>query len=140
MYGINDPWENSRSYRPWLAAGSVRNGDNIFVYPMRNAEAKEPYLVDSIRWELEREGAEDFEYLWLLSDLVGRASKIEGLEGAAREARAVLQEAEGLVRRPAKSREFPEYRLDFEQDPRAYYEARERVGGQIERLGAILGE
>ena len=46
--------------------------------------------------------------------------------------------AEGLVRRPAKSRNYPEFLHDFEEDPKAYAEARERMGVQIECLTRAL--
>jgi hypothetical protein len=105
---------------------------------MRNTEAKKPYLVNSIRWELEREGIEDFEYLWLLRDCIERASRMAPEPKELVEARKVLQEAENLVRRPAKSKDYPEYKLDFEENPNKLYEARERIGDSIEVLKNLL--
>ena len=32
--------------------------------------------VSSIRWEMLREGIEDYEYLWLLRDLIGRKAGV----------------------------------------------------------------
>jgi hypothetical protein len=139
IFASMDPWENSRTYREWLAASSVRNGDNMFVYPMRRTDVDQPYLVNSIRWELEREGIEDFEYLWLLRD---RIEKLDRLGTAPREletARNVLVTAENLVRRPAKTRELTEFLHDFETDPQKLYQARETVAEQIEIIGRVLG-
>jgi len=56
------------------------NGDGRFVYPPLAAAAPgisgdKPILdapVSSIRWEMLREGIEDYEYLWLLRDLVAK--------------------------------------------------------------------
>jgi hypothetical protein len=43
-------------------AGTAMNGDGFLLYPPKNGE-----LVSSIRWELLREGEEDFEYLLMLA-------------------------------------------------------------------------
>ena len=43
--------------------------------PRRDASGDGPVIeppVSSIRWEMLREGIEDYEYLWLLRDLIGR--------------------------------------------------------------------
>lgn len=52
----DDPYTNPR------AAGTDQNGDGFLLYPPRDGE-----VVSSIRWELLREGEEDFEYLLLLA-------------------------------------------------------------------------
>lgn len=49
-----DPYANPRPQ------GTNQNGDGFLLYPPQNGE-----LVTSIRWELLREGVEDFEYLRL---------------------------------------------------------------------------
>jgi hypothetical protein len=50
----DDPAQNPRPQ------GTNQNGDGFLLYPPRNGE-----LVPSIRWELLREGEEDYEYLLL---------------------------------------------------------------------------
>ncbi len=50
----DDPYADPR---PW---GTNQNGDGFLLYPPEGSE-----LVTSIRWELLREGVEDFEYLRL---------------------------------------------------------------------------
>ena len=50
----NDPYTNPKP------EGTNQNGDGFLLYPPVNGE-----LVTSIRWELLREGEEDFEYLLL---------------------------------------------------------------------------
>ena len=56
--------------RPW------GNGDGRFVYPpvaAADAQPSEPVLegpVDSIRWEMLRDGIEDYEYLVVLKKLL----------------------------------------------------------------------
>ena len=57
--------------RPW------GNGDGRFIYPplaAADAHPSEPVLegpVDSIRWEMLRDGIEDYEYLAMLGRLIG---------------------------------------------------------------------
>ncbi len=51
----SDPYNNPRP------EGTAMNGDGFLLYPPKNGE-----LVSSIRWELLREGAEDYEYLLML--------------------------------------------------------------------------
>jgi hypothetical protein len=51
-----DPYANPRP------EGTDQNGDGFLLYPPKGDE-----LVSSIRWELLREGEEDFEYLLLLA-------------------------------------------------------------------------
>ena len=52
----SDPYNNPRPQ------GTAQNGDGFLLYPPKNGS-----LVSSIRWELLREGAEDFEYFLLAS-------------------------------------------------------------------------
>ena len=61
-----NPWNN-----PWINDG---NGDGFMFYPPTDSTiaydpclAQSNRLVPSIRWELLREGMEDYEYLWLLN-------------------------------------------------------------------------
>ena len=61
-----DPWS-----APWINDG---NGDGFMFYPPKDGtvaydacQAQSNRLVPSIRWELLREGMEDYEYLWLLN-------------------------------------------------------------------------
>ena len=61
-----DPWS-----QPWFNDG---NGDGFLFYPAKDGtiafdacSAQSNRLVPSIRWELLREGMEDYEYLWLLN-------------------------------------------------------------------------
>lgn len=62
-----DPWT-----QPWLNDG---NGDGFLFYPPKDGtiafdacDAQSNRLVPSIRWELLREGMEDYEYLWLVNE------------------------------------------------------------------------
>jgi hypothetical protein len=55
-------------------------------------------LVPSVRWEMMRKGAEDYEYLWLLEQRLNELSKAKQDNGLIREARAFLEHAaEGVA-------------------------------------------
>jgi hypothetical protein len=72
VYYSTTDWNPSPWSDPWLNDG---NGDGFMFYPPRDStvaysacEAQSNRLVTSIRWELLREGMEDYEYLWLLNE------------------------------------------------------------------------
>jgi hypothetical protein len=59
--------------RPPGYIGRWGNGDGRFIYPPRRRD--EPVIsgpVDSLRWEMLREGIEDYEYLALLKRLIAK--------------------------------------------------------------------
>ncbi|MGQ9673972.1 MAG: glycoside hydrolase domain-containing protein [Candidatus Aminicenantales bacterium] len=80
---VQNPWEDPMAYTHGYgtAYGKVLywgNGDGRFLYPPnKNPNLdKTKYLkgpVNSIRWEILREGIEDYEYLWLLEAAVKNA-------------------------------------------------------------------
>lgn len=79
-----DPWSN-----PW--SNDSCNGDAIMFYPPKDGtvaydacQVQSNRLAPSIRWELLREGMEDYEYLWLLNEgdpQVGVANQADDLAG-----------------------------------------------------------
>ncbi len=93
---LQNPWQDPMSYvvgygMPFGQPNLWGNGDGRFLYPP-NREAgldKTKYLtgpVDSVRWEILREGIEDYEYFVLLEKLVREAKPGQ----AARAAEAAL--------------------------------------------------
>jgi hypothetical protein len=74
--------------RPW------GNGDGRFIYPplgAADAHPSGPVLegpVDSIRWEMLRDGIEDYEYLTMLQRLID--AKASNLSGAQRKEYSAL--------------------------------------------------
>ncbi|MCD6505185.1 DUF4091 domain-containing protein [Candidatus Poribacteria bacterium] len=124
-----NPWDDPASYSP---SGTFwGNGDGFLLYPPRRGEPpKEPVLeppVDSIRWELIREGLEDREYFFILRELLKEA---EGKmrEEALAEAKEALKLPDKLVRSPT----------DFSTDPEELFEARDRVARAIEKLRSLI--
>jgi hypothetical protein len=79
------PWERPSFLLPGVTY-RYRQGDGYFFYPpLRKGEPEKPildYVVPTIRWEMLREGAEDYDYLAMLQDLTQRAEK-QKLEVAA---------------------------------------------------------
>lgn len=75
-------WYLDREFQPinpWTQATVLNeygqpmgNGDGVLLYPPVREPPTEPVVagpIDSIRWELVREGLEDREYFWLLREL-----------------------------------------------------------------------
>jgi hypothetical protein len=105
------------------------NGDGRFLYPPNRQPGKDrtKYLtgpVNSIRWEILREGIEDYEYFKLLEkaarEAPGKAAK------AVREARGLLDFPVSLF----KSGQ------EYTKDPQALLDDRRRIAEAIERLTA----
>jgi hypothetical protein len=72
LYYATTDWDPSPWTQPW--SNNSSNGDAILFYPPKDStiafdacNAQSNRLVPSIRWELLREGMEDYEYLWLLN-------------------------------------------------------------------------
>jgi hypothetical protein len=107
------------------------NGDGRFLYPPESAavpgkSGPGPVIeppVSSIRWEMLREGIEDYESLWLLRDLIARRRN----ELPADE----LQRLEGLLVVPAS---ITTEMTKFSTDPSPIYAHRAAVAQAIERL------
>jgi len=72
------PWDRPSFLLPGVSY-RYRQGDGYFFYPpQRKYDPKQPILdhvVPTIRWEMLREGAEDYDYLAMLQDLTQRAEQ-----------------------------------------------------------------
>ena len=133
---LQNPWRDPMSYTvgygvPFGQVNHWGNGDGRFLYPPNRDPAKDrtKYLsgpVDSVRWEILREGIEDYEYFALLRQAVGAAKGKTKLKAAAAEA--------------AKLLEFPASLFssgkDYTKDPLDLLHHREKVAAAIERLTA----
>ena len=129
-----NPWQDPMSWTSGYgtAAGARSpwgNGDGRFLYPPnRDVENdKTKYLegpVPSIRWELLRDGLEDYEYFWLLREQINRLKT----NGAAP---TTYQSAEALLQVP------PDICTDtshFATTPEPIHRHRERLAEAIEQL------
>jgi len=105
-----DPWTD-----PWI---NDANGDGFLFYPPKDTtiayDACDPQsnrLVPSLRWELLREGMEDYEYLWLLTQhdpQIGSTHRADTL-----------------------ARQFIASRTRFSRVPTDLYETRAAIAGAI---------
>ncbi len=102
----SDPWQEPNQYEP-------QNGGGIFLYP--GPERQGP-PIDSIRWEMYREGVEDYDLLTLLAEAETKA----GGDGPARMRAVVEQVAGGLV--------------EVSRDPRLMDTLKRRACERIEAL------
>ncbi|MBT7598043.1 MAG: DUF4091 domain-containing protein, partial [Gemmatimonadetes bacterium] len=111
--------------RPW------GNGDGRFLYPPEAAAhvATEPVLdgpVDSIRWEMLRDGIEDYEYLAILRELLAQ-------HGGQLDAQRQLQLNE-LLDVPA---EITSSMTNFTVDPAVVEAQRHRVAAAVVELSQM---
>lgn len=122
-----NPWTDAMSYTP--DGGTWGNGDGFMLYPACREPSDTPVIagpVDSIRWEMLREGLEDREYFWLLRQEVAR---LEGMSAGDGPAAAALDQARRALRTPDRlSRSL----TDYTHDPQDLYAAREQVAAAIE--------
>jgi len=115
------PWDDPMSYTS-DGTGYWGNGDGRFMYPPNvdpNAE-HEPIIcgpVDSIRWEMLREGLEDYEYFALLRRLLRDKPNAEAAK--------LLTIPEAILTDPKT----------FNRDPQPLYAHRTAVAEAIERVG-----
>ena len=116
-----NPWEDPMAYTS-STGGYWGNGDGRFIYPPNvdpNSEY-EPIIsgpVDSVRWEMLREGLEDYEYFAALKRMLA-----DHPDAAAEK---LLTIPESVLVNPK----------DFNRDPQGLYAHRRAVAEAIERLG-----
>ncbi len=108
------------------------NGDGFLVYPGAPVGVEGP--VSSIRLEMAREGVEDYEYLYLLQNLVARGREA-GVDVTAGE--AALAQARALVDMPSAG---GRHSMAILPDPDALLRAQEAIARAIEMLRASLGD
>ncbi len=127
---FQDPWQDPMSYS-FIVGGDFGNGDGRLLYPPR-AHADGVTRVEgptpSIRWELLREGLEDYEYLWMLKTLTAQLTQRGTNPGLITEALAVLDLPGTLFSSP----------VEYTQDPGRLAAVRRQVAGMIEQIQAAL--
>jgi len=129
---LQNPWDDPMSYVvgygvPYGQVNRWGNGDGRFLYPPNRDPNKDKtkYLcgpVNSIRWEILREGIEDYEYFVLLE----KAAKNAGPEK-----RALAEKAKALLN-------FPESLFksgqEYSKDPKDLLEYRQKIARILEEL------
>lgn len=125
-YWNQNPWETAMSYSN-NGGGMRGNGDGRLLYPpVRKASdtfvAKGP--VPSMRWELIREGVEDYDYFSILRKRIDDGIKNGRKPGELAAAREALELVDGCARSLT----------DYTQDARNLEQARIKVAAAIESL------
>ena len=134
---LQNPWQDPMSYTvgygvPYGQVNHWGNGDGRFLYPpnrdpgQRSRRSTCCGPVDSVRWEILREGIEDYEYFVLLRKAVEAAKGKPALKSAAAEAARLLDFPAALFTSGQ----------DYTKDPLDLLRHREKVAAAIERLTA----
>jgi len=113
-------------------------GSTTLWDPHRNASwvlPGEDGPTNTLRFELTREGLEDFEYLTLLAGLV-KTAEAKGRRELAQEGARVLARVDEITRTPADEK----VAMLHTQDQRLLHEVRRQAGQAIERLRRELGD
>ena len=108
---------------PWksLLDATPVNGDGCLVYPGPQGP------VSSIRWEIVRDGIEDFDYLSLLKDLSKRLENRAGATALVNRAKAAFD-----------LRELVPDLLSYTRDPQVLLKKRAEIGALIEEILASM--
>jgi Glycoside hydrolase 123, catalytic domain/Glycoside hydrolase 123 N-terminal domain len=135
---LQNPWEDPMSYVvgygvPYGQVNSWGNGDGRFLYPPNRDpnRDKTKYLcgpVNSIRWEILREGIEDYEYFVLLE----KAAKNAGPEK-----RALADKARELLNLPESLFKSGK---EYTRDPQDLLNYRQKIALLLEKLIAAGGK
>jgi hypothetical protein len=133
---LQNPWQDPMSYTvgygvPYGQVSHWGNGDGRFLYPPNRdpGRDKTKYVcgpVDSVRWEILREGIEDFEYFVLLEKAIQAARGKKALKAAAAEAAGLLAFPPSLFTSGK----------DYTKDPLDLLSLRAKVAEAIEKLSA----
>ena len=130
-----NPYKDPMGYRSHYDKPGVKqywgNGDGRFLYPPLTAATPDvlgggPVIeppVSSIRWEMLREGIEDYEYLWLLRELIAANRAALGPEQV-KAYESLLEVPESITRDMTT----------FTTDPAPIHARRAAVAEAIERL------
>jgi hypothetical protein len=133
---LQNPWQDPMSYTvgyglPYGQVSHWGNGDGRFLYPPNRDPGKDrtKYIcgpVDSVRWEILREGIEDYEYFVLLEAAVAKAQHDPKLKAEAAAARKLLDFPAAIFTTGQ----------DYTKDPLELLKVRAAVAAAIERLAA----
>jgi hypothetical protein len=127
---LQNPWIDPMSYGSSFDNQVVAkwgNGDGRLLYPPNRALDSREYLegpVPSIRWEIIREGIEDYEYFYKLRELAQRL-EVEKIYPD------LLMQAQSLLNLPAS---IVESRTAFTRDSAKLYDYRYQLGSLIETI------
>ncbi|MBN2308328.1 MAG: DUF4091 domain-containing protein [Candidatus Hydrogenedentes bacterium] len=127
-----NPYEDPMTWT-WRYGGKspYGNGDGMFIYPPESAAAgsEEPNLdppVDSMRWEMIRDGIEDYEYFVILKRMLDERG--DDLSSRKRKRFEALLEVPDTITEDVST---------YTKDPAPIDTQRDRIGSAIEELAAL---
>jgi len=136
FWETRDPWTETRSLT--RRGTSFGCGDGTLLYPpVRRPGSKDKTVtgpVESIRWEMLRDGIEDREYFFLLRGTMRRLSMPPRDRDAYRFLFGQAREMHNLPQRLVRSI------TDYENDPAVLHRARALPGATLEALSRFLEE
>ena len=128
---FTDAWEGPVLVYPHFSGGTVWGMGQLF-YP---APSGSGYIAPSLRWEMMREGCEDYAYLWLLRERVKALPAAQRESAAAREAQALLDTAANqVVGGSGDAETASSHSQPNAQSNRIPHDLRQRIGDLIEQL------
>jgi hypothetical protein len=113
---------------PWIPAGkncyvNCRNGEGYLIYPGPNGEP-----LSSVRFEIIRDGIEDWEAMYILRELAAKAEKLPNGKEYVASAEKVFEQIEKLVPN--------EY--DYDMNPANLQSLRNQIARTIEQLQTAI--
>ena len=130
---FTEAWEGPVVVYPHYSGGTVWGMGQLF-YPALTGSG---YIATSLRWEMMREGCEDYAYLWLLRERIRALPAARQDSVAAREARALLDSAaEHVVGGSGDAETTSQAAKPNAQSNRVPHDLRQRIGDLIEQLSA----
>ncbi|MGQ9763589.1 MAG: glycoside hydrolase domain-containing protein [Armatimonadota bacterium] len=124
VFWRKDPWQHPMNDE---GGKNLGNGDGTLLYPATRKPSQKLLLegpLDSIRWEMIREGIEDYDYFAMLRDAI----QVAVIRGVDRKLIDAGKKALGGVDEVVRSV------VDYEKDPRKLASVRIRVGNALEEL------
>ena len=124
-------WEGPAFVYPVFSGGTVWGMGQLF-YPNPTGSG---HVAASLRWELMREGCDDYAYLWLLREAVRQLPEDRRDSAPAREARALIDTAaDAVVGGSGDAETTPSSAAPNAQSDRVPHDLRQRIGDLIEQL------
>lgn len=135
---VQNPWQDPMSYVSGYSFGAGQvgfwgNGDGRFIYPP-NRDVKSDRAkrlngpVPSVRWEMLREGVEDYEYFCQLDQLIAQAERERKAGHLLDRARALALVPDSVIKDDRT----------YSKDPQPLYAHRRQVAEMIEALRQAL--
>gem|GEM_PF-6381986 len=133
----SNPWITPATYM--IDKSHWQNGNGCLLYPWDRM----PYFIPSIRYEVLREGLEDYIYLQTLKGMIEEGKKKKVPSDILKEAEDTLKKAKNIVLDPIEDKEEISRKkgeivfgssVGFNPEPEELYKIREEVAKAIEKL------